>query len=65
MVSELVDADKADLDHVIASKNLNFQTWEPDGAEAHVQGWNQLTGRDRANYLFNLSDHSALYAEIV
>ena len=64
-VSELDDALKSDLDHVLASKNLNFVAHGDDGSSAiHVEGWQQLEGVNRTNFLFSLSDHSALFGEV-
>ncbi len=63
-VSELADAKKSDLDHVIASKELSFYDLDGNNNEILVRGWNQLDGMDRINFLWDLSDHSALYGEL-
>jgi endonuclease/exonuclease/phosphatase family metal-dependent hydrolase len=63
-VSELPSADKSNLDHVIASNDLNFVATGDDGSAVHVEGWNQKNGVQRVNYLWGLSDHSALYGEV-
>lgn len=64
-VSELASAMRSDLDHVIASKDLDFVAHGDDAQSAiHVEGWQQLNGSDRVDYLWSLSDHSALFGEV-
>lgn len=60
-VSELPGADKSNLDHVLASVDLNFEAAGDDNSPIHVQGWNQLSGVKKTTYLWSLSDHSALF----
>ena len=64
-VSELATAMRSNLDHVIASQDLDFVVHGDDGQAAiHVEGWQQVTGTDRVNFLWSLSDHSALFGEV-
>lgn len=63
-VSELGVAMKSDLDHVIASNDLQFASINANNDKIQVEGWNQLNGVKRVNYLWALSDHSALYGEV-
>jgi endonuclease/exonuclease/phosphatase family metal-dependent hydrolase len=63
-VSELANANKSNLDHVVASNNLSFLSAGAGNNPIHVEGWNQLNGVQRVNYLWGLSDHSALYGEV-
>ena len=64
-VSELSSAKRSDLDHVIASQNLDFVIHGSDGQSAiHVEGWQQVDGVDRVEFLWSLSDHSALFGEL-
>jgi len=64
-VSDLATAKRSDLDHVIASRDLEFVAHGDDGQSAiHVEGWQQVTGRDRVDFLWSLSDHSALFGEV-
>ena len=64
-VSDLPTATRSNLDHVIASNELRFQrlTNAPDGSAAHVfvQGWQQEQGNRRVDFLWEVSDHCALY----
>lgn len=65
-VKELPSAMRSDLDHVIASGNLKFVAHGSDGQSLiHVEGWQQLKGSDRVNFLWSLSDHSALFGEVM
>jgi len=64
-VSELDSVMHSNLDHVLASENLDFVAHGSDGSSAiHVEGWQQLSGAARANFLWSLSDHSALFGEV-
>ena len=64
-VSELAGTMHSDLDHVLASKNLDFVAHGADGSSAiHVKGWPQLSGKERVDFLWSLSDHSALFGEV-
>ena len=63
-VSELPGAYKSNLDHVIASNDLNFESAGNNGSDIHVEGWNQLDSVQRVNYLWALSDHSALFGKV-
>jgi hypothetical protein len=57
---------KSNLDHVIASTDLQFKpvpgTAGP--AEVLVDGWVNRTGDARTNFVKNISDHCLLFAEI-
>lgn len=63
-VSELAGAQRSNLDHVIASNELEFVAQDANDNEIRVEGWQQLNGVARANYLWDLSDHSALFGEV-
>ncbi len=54
-----------DLDHVIASKNMDFVAHGDDEQSAlHVEGWQRVSARERVNFLWSLSGHSALFGEV-
>lgn len=54
----------ADLDHVVASDQLSFRTWE-DGAEVAVRGWPAMSDpEDQADWIEKYSDHGLLYLEL-
>ncbi len=63
-VSELSTALKSNLDHVIASKELNFSLIGANNSTITVNGWNQLDGNERIDFLREISDHSAIFGEI-
>jgi hypothetical protein len=63
-VGELAGAMRSDLDHVLASNELDFAAQDSQDNEIHVEGWQQLDGLNLVNYLWSLSDHSALYGEV-
>jgi len=64
-VSELATAMRSNLDHVIASKGLDFVARGQEGQSAiHVEGWEQLSGSERVDFVWSLSDHSALIGEV-
>ena len=60
---------KGELDHVIASNDLSFQTFqfvgEPGTFQIEVDGWVNLTGTARRNFIENISDHSLLFGEVL
>jgi endonuclease/exonuclease/phosphatase family metal-dependent hydrolase len=58
---------ESDLDHVLASTALKFRQFAQGGRkfEVKVEVWNNLTGAARDYYLENVSDHCALYCEVV
>ena len=61
---------KSDLDHVIASDELNFSQYffvnDPANIfEIEVYGWNNLTGNERKSWIENISDHCALVGECI
>lgn len=61
---------ESDLDHVIASDDLRLQQFyypgstDPDFA-IKVGGWNWKQGTDRTDWLKNMSDHCAVYGEVI
>jgi endonuclease/exonuclease/phosphatase family metal-dependent hydrolase len=61
----------SNLDHVLATKNLDFrvlgQTSSGGSAKVIVDGWNQLTNSPAKlkDFIENISDHSALFVEVV
>lgn len=63
-VAELDGLKESNLDHVIASNELAFVKRGADGESIHVKGWQQLKGRDKTDFLWNLSDHCALIGEV-
>lgn len=63
-VSELGSAGRSNLDHVLASYDLDFVAQDPGDNAIHVEGWQQREGSARVAYLWSLSDHSALYGEV-
>lgn len=54
-----------DLDHVVLSAGLNLTDLGnlADGSpfQVRVEGWQQLAGNTRSNFIDNISDHCALY----
>jgi len=58
---------ETDLDHIVASTALKFRQFSQSGKqfEVKVDGWNNLTGDARADYLNQISDHCALYCEVI
>lgn len=56
----------SNLDHVIASNDLQFKTMqvEPSLAEVLVDGWVNRDGEARINFVKNISDHCMLFAQI-
>lgn len=59
-----------DLDHIIASNDLEVQTWSyPDTPEHEFQvecdGWVNLTGTARTTFIDTIADHALLYCEII
>jgi hypothetical protein len=56
---------KGNLDHVIVDTGLTFTAPAPGVAEeVHVQGWPQLSGAERKDFIDNLSDHASLIARV-
>ncbi len=61
---------RSNLDHVIASSDLQFQQWfyasEPNNVfEVDVHGWNDLTGQTRRSFIETISDHCSLWAQAI
>lgn len=66
--NELHLARKCDLDHIVASDELRFKKKGMNNEEHFyvlVRGWNQLNNDHKADYLANVSDHSAIYTELL
>lgn len=63
-VSELDGLMESDLDHVIVSDELSLSSAGSNGENVHVRGWQQLSGRTKVDWLWDISDHCALYGEI-
>ena len=56
---------KGDLDHVLADVPLNIVPPMPGAAaEVVVQGWPQLAGAARKEFIANVSDHASLFARV-
>ena len=61
---------KSDLDHVIASNDLNFSQFyfvdNPGSTfEIEVYGWNNIAESDRKSWIEDISDHCALVGEVI
>lgn len=61
---------KSNLDHVIASDDLEFQKWyyasnPNDEFEVEVRGWNDRPKNTQKWFIENISDHCSIYGEIV
>ncbi len=56
----------SNLDHVIASDDVEFKTQlaGPPPAQVLVDGWVNRTGEARTNFIQNISDHCLLFAEV-
>ena len=59
-----------DLDHVIASSDLEFQTWVFPGQEdqefqVECDGWPNLSEPSRTTFIETIADHALLYSEII
>ena len=58
----------SNLDHMLATQNLQFrQVAGPSGqqVEVRVEGWNLLSGNARTDFIEEISDHCAIYAELL
>jgi hypothetical protein len=57
---------KSNLDHVIASNDVQFKIQKAGPQPVHVlvDGWVNRTGEARINFVNNISDHCLLFAEI-
>ena len=62
---DLPRAKRSDLDHVIHSSNLAIRGQFPMVDKVHVLGWNQLAGQVRIDFLWDLSDHSAIFGRVL
>jgi endonuclease/exonuclease/phosphatase family metal-dependent hydrolase len=61
------EADKAfssNLDHVVVSEGLELAEAGLDGSPIHVRGWHQTKGQAKADFLWDLSDHCAVYGKV-
>ena len=63
-VSELNDLYESNLDHVIAESHLDFVAHGDAGEPVHVEGWHQTSGTAKTRFLWDISDHCALFAEV-
>jgi len=68
--SNKIGSTKSNLDHVIASNDLQFREFyfvdDPGNVfEIEVYGWNNLTGNERKTWITNISDHCALVGEVI
>ncbi len=60
----------SELDHVIASSDINLTPRSVSGgdvtpAKIEVYGWNKQSGSAKISFIKNISDHCALYGEVV
>lgn len=58
---------KSNLDHVLASNDLNFKTQGTVGGQpvkVLVDGWVNMSGAARRTFIETISDHSMLFVEI-
>lgn len=55
----------SDLDHVLASQQIQFQKW--DSAHIKVGGWNELPSNspEFRTFIETVSDHCSLYCEVL
>ena len=63
-VAELARAKTSDLDHVLASDDLNMTVAGVNGEMIHVEGWQQKQNQERCDFLWDLSDHSAIFGTV-
>lgn len=63
-VEEIDSAMRSNLDHVLTSETINVSTVGENGKEIKVKGWNQLTGLERVDFLWDVSDHSVIFGTI-
>ena len=63
-VSEISSAMRSDLDHMLVSQDIEIGVAGVGGEEMQVKGWNQLDGQERVDFLWDVSDHSAIYGKI-
>lgn len=60
----------SELDHVVASNDLKFLQRTSNDAQNNpfnieVRGWNMLSGNARRSFIENISDHCALFGELI
>ena len=63
-VSELCNLKTSNLDHVIAANEVKFEPSGDNREDIHVKGWRQLSGAKKADFLWDLSDHCAIFGEV-
>lgn len=63
-VSELSGLMTSNLDHVIADEDLDFVVHGDNDEPIHVQGWHQVSGADKTRFLWDISDHCAIFGEV-
>ena len=63
-VSELNGLMTSNLDHVIAASELQFEPCGDNQEDIHVKGWRQLSGTNKVDFLWNLSDHCGLFGKV-
>lgn len=63
-IADLPGLMTSDLDHVIASKELVFTQEGDNGEPIAVRGWQQLERTEKINFLWDLSDHCALFGQV-
>ena len=65
----LSGSDRGDLDHVIASNDLDFVTFDDPGREltpyqVEVGGWVERSEPERSRFIRDVSDHCSLFFEV-
>lgn len=62
---------RSDLDHALVSRSLALKVLgnreirgRATDYHVHVEGWNQLSGSRRRNFIDNISDHSSIRLEV-
>ena len=64
-VAELKGAKRSDLDQVIYANEVAVEGRFPMKDRVHELGWNQLSGQARVDFLWDLSDHSAVFGRVL
>ncbi len=63
-VSELSGLKTSNLDHVLADDDLYFVAHGDNGEPVHVHGWHQVGGAHKTRFLWDISDHCAVFGEV-
>lgn len=63
-LDELSGAKRSDLDHAVYSSSLDLVPVGSDGSDLHVRGWPQVFDQDRIDFLWELSDHAAIFGKV-